>query len=191
MILQSLLLSAALLGAGQTEISEQQINTLLDHKGKVERQVQMPGLFSAHLRLTKGEVELGRQQTGMARVHGYGNATISMGNKPPVDARLQVTFEGKPRYDVASKSLYLDDANLIDYQIAPQQAQQQYGLMINMALQSLKQRLINQPIYTLKDDQRHRWWRDNLTGIEVVPGKLRLLTKQGSVGELAARSHQG
>ncbi|TNI63374.1 hypothetical protein CF133_23165 [Aeromonas salmonicida] len=179
MVLQSLLLSLALLAPGQSEVSEQQLTTLLNQKGQIERQVQMKGLFDARLQLTEGEVELGRQQPGMARVTGRGTATITMGNKPPVDARLFVTLDGKPRYEAQSHALYLDEARVVEYRMEPKEAEQQYCIMVNLLLQSLQQRLQGQPVYRLDGkDARTRWWRDNLNGIEVLPGKLKLTLKE-------------
>ncbi|MFR9721388.1 DUF1439 domain-containing protein [Aeromonas diversa] len=183
MVLQSLLLSLALLTPGQSEISEQQLTSLLNQKGQIERQVQMQGLFDARLRLTEGTVQLGRDQPGLARVTGRGTATIAMGNKPPVDARLSVTLDGKPRYEAQSHVLYLDDARIVDYKMEPKEAQMQYGMMVNLLLQNLQQRMQGQPVYRLDGKDAHsRWWRDNLTGIEVLPGKLKLNLKGTAAG---------
>ncbi|MGL5287603.1 MAG: DUF1439 domain-containing protein [Aeromonas sp.] len=180
MLLQSLLLSAALLTPGQTEITEQQINSMLDHQGLVERNVDMPGLFSAKLTLNHGEVQLGRQQEDVARVIGKGDARLAMGNKAPVDAKVAITFDGKPRYDATTHSLYLDDAKVVSYSMEPKEVQAQYGVMLELMLQNLQQRLVNQPIYRLgAQNKQLLWWRQHLTGVDVEPGKLLLLINKG------------
>ncbi|MDO2947425.1 DUF1439 domain-containing protein [Aeromonas simiae] len=178
MILQSLLLTAALLSPGQSEITESQINALLARQEGIQRDVQMPGLFQGQLALTEGTVQIGRQQANTVRIESRGTARMAMGDKPPVDATLRVTFDGKPRYEPGSHAIYLDDAKLVDYRIEPQSVQQQYGLVVNLMLQSLQQRMKGKPVYRITGKGAEQtWWREHLTGVEVQPGKLKLLTR--------------
>ena len=47
-----------------------------------------------------------------------------------------------------------------------------------MLLQSMEKRLETQPVYRLNDkDPNQAWLKENLLGLELSPGKIRLLTK--------------
>lgn len=73
MILQSMLLSLAMLGQGSYDINEQQINQYLQSQVQVDKQLELPGIIKAHVQLEQSDVQIGRQSPDTARVFGKGN----------------------------------------------------------------------------------------------------------------------
>ena len=61
MILQSMLLSLAMLGQGSYDINEQQINQYLQSQVQVNKQLELPGIIKAHVQLEQSDVQIGRQ----------------------------------------------------------------------------------------------------------------------------------
>ena len=89
-----------------------------------------------------------------------------------------MTYEARPRYDKAQSALFLDNMKLIEYKLEPEAAQQKFGFMLGMLLQSMEKRLETQPVYRLNDkDPNQAWLKENLLGLELSPGKIHLLTK--------------
>ncbi|WP_236757924.1 DUF1439 domain-containing protein [Aeromonas cavernicola] len=178
MVLQSMLLSLAMLGQGSYDINEQQINQYLQSQVQVDKQLELPGIIKARVRLEQSDVQIGRQQPDTARVYGKGKLNIALPDNTEYDARLQMVYEAKPRYDKAQSALFLDNMKLIEYKLEPQAAEQKFGFMLGMLLQSIEKRLGNKPVYQLNDnDPQQAWLKDNLLGLELSPGKIHLLTK--------------
>lgn len=177
MILQSMLLSLAMLGQGSYDINEQQINQYLQSQVKVDKQLELPGIIKAHILLEQSDVQIGRQQPDTARVYGKGKLKIALPDNTEYDASLQMTYEARPRYDKSQSALFLDNMKLVEYKLEPEAAQQKFGLMLGMLLQSMEKRLETQPVYRLDDkDPQQAWLKENLLGVELSPGKIHLLT---------------
>ena len=66
MILQSMLLSLAMLGQGSYDINEQQINQYLQSQVQVDKQLELPGIIKAHVQLEQSDVQIGRQSPDTA-----------------------------------------------------------------------------------------------------------------------------
>ena len=178
MILQSMLLSLAMLGQGSYDINEQQINQYLQSQVQVDKQLELPGIIKAHVQLEQSDVQIGRQSPDTARVFGKGKLKIALPDQTEYDARLNMTYEARPRYDKAKSALFLDNMKLIDYKLEPAAAEQKFGFMLRMLLQSMEKRLETQPVYKLDDkDPNQAWLKENLLGLELSPGKIHLLTK--------------
>ncbi|MCZ0752665.1 DUF1439 domain-containing protein [Aeromonas enteropelogenes] len=177
MILQSMLLSLAMLGQGSYDINEQQINQYLQSQVKVDKQLELPGIIKAHVLLEQSDVQIGRQQPDTARVYGKGKLKIALPDNTEYDASLQMTYEARPRYDKSQSALFLDNMKLVEYKLEPEAARQKFGLMLGMLLQSMEKRLETQPVYRLDDkDPQQAWLKENLLGVELSPGKIHLLT---------------
>ncbi|MEL3919861.1 MULTISPECIES: DUF1439 domain-containing protein [Aeromonas] len=177
MILQSMLLSLAMLGQGSYDINEQQINQYLQSQIKVDKQLELPGIIKAHVLLEQSDVQIGRQQPDTARVYGKGKLKIALPDNTEYDASLQMTYEARPRYDKSQSALFLDNMKLVEYKLEPEAAQQKFGFMLGMLLQSMEKRLETQPVYRLDDkDPQQAWLKENLLGVELSPGKIHLLT---------------
>ncbi|MFM5809453.1 DUF1439 domain-containing protein [Aeromonas veronii] len=178
MILQSMLLSLAMLGQGSYDINEQQINQYLQSQVQVDKQLELPGIIKAHVTLEQSDVQIGRQRPDTARVYGKGKLKIALPDNTEYDARLQMTYEARPRYDKSQSALFLDNMNLVEYKLEPEAAEKKFGLMLNMLLQSMEKRLETKPVYKLNDkDPDQAWLKENLLGLELSPGKIHLLTK--------------
>ncbi|KTA91749.1 hypothetical protein VO71_17575 [Aeromonas salmonicida subsp. smithia] len=178
MILQSMLLNLAMLGQGSYDINEQQINQYLQSQVQVNKQLELPGIIKAHVQLEQSDVQIGRQSPDTARVYGKGKLRIALPDQTEYDARLNMTYEARPRYDKAQSALFLDNIKLIEYKLEPEAAQQKFGFMLGMLLQSMEKRLETQPVYRLNDkDPNQAWLKENLLGLELSPGKIHLLTK--------------
>ena len=178
MILQSVLLSLAMLGQGSYDINEQQINQYLQSQVQVDKQLELPGIIKAHVQLEQSDVQIGRQSPDTARVFGKGKLKISLPDQTQYDALLNMTYEARPRYDKTQSALFLDNMKLIDYKLEPAEAEQKFGFMLRMLLQSMEKRLETQPVYKLDDkDPNQAWLKETLLGLELSPGKIRLLTK--------------
>ena len=150
MILQSMLLSLAMLGQGSYDINEQQINQYLQSQVQVDKQLELPGIIKAHVQLEQSDVQIGRQSPDTARVFGRGGSKSPPGSDR-YDTRLNMTYEARPRYDKAKSALFLDNMKLIDYKLEPAAAEQKFGFMLRMLLQSMEKRLETQPVYKLDD----------------------------------------
>ncbi len=178
MILQSMLLSLAMLGQGSYDINEQQINQYLQSQVQVDKQLELPGIIKAHVTLEQSDVQIGRQRPDTARVYGKGKLKIALPDNTEYDARLQMTYEARPRYDKSQSALFLDNMKLVEYKLEPEAAEKKVGLMLNMLLQSMEKRLETKPVYKLNDkDPDQAWLKENLLGLELSPGKIHLLTK--------------
>ena len=69
-------------------------------------------------------------------------------------------------------------ADVAEAALEPAAAEQKFGFMLRMLLQSMEKRLETQPVYKLDDkDPNQAWLKENLLGLELSPGKIRLLTK--------------
>jgi hypothetical protein len=108
MILQSMLLSLAMLGQGSYDINEQQINQYLQSQVQVNKQLELPGIIKAHVQLEQSDVQIGRQSPDTARVYGKGKLKIALPDQTEYDARLNMTYEARPRYDKAQSALVLE-----------------------------------------------------------------------------------
>ncbi len=117
MILQSMLLSLAMLGQGSYDINEQQINQYLQSQVQVNKQLELPGIIKAHVQLEQSDVQIGRQSPDTARVYGKGKLKIALPDQTEYDARLNMTYEARPRYDKAQSALFLDNMKLIEYKL--------------------------------------------------------------------------
>lgn len=178
MILQSMLLSLAMLGQGSYDTNEQQINQYLQSQVQVDKQLELPGIIKAHVLLEQSDVQIGRQRPDTARVYGKGKLKIALPDNTEYDARLQMTYEARPRYDQSQSALFLDNMKLVEYKLEPEAAEKKFGLMLHMLLQSMEKRLESKPVYRLNDkDPEQAWLRENLLGLELSPGKIHLLTK--------------
>ncbi|EKP0306306.1 DUF1439 domain-containing protein [Aeromonas veronii] len=178
MILQSMLLSLAMLGQGSYDINEQQINQYLQSQVQVDKQLELPGIIKAHVKLEQSDVQIGRQQPDTARVYGKGKLKIALPDNTQYDARLQMTYEARPRYDKSQSALFLDNMKLVEYKLEPEVAERKFGMMLGMLLQSMEKRLESKPVYRLDDkDPQQAWLKENLLGLELSPGKIHLLTK--------------
>ena len=178
MILQSMLLSLAMLGQGSYDINEQQINQYLQSQVQVDKQLELPGIIKAHVTLEQSDVQIGRQRPDTVRVYGKGKLKIALPDNTEYDARLQMTYEARPRYDKSQSALFLDNMKLVEYKLEPEAAEKKFGLMLNMLLQSMEKRLETKPVYKLNDkDPDQAWLKENLLGLELSPGKIHLLTK--------------
>jgi len=91
------------------------------------------------------------QSPDTARVYGKGKLKIALPDQTEYDARLNMTYEARPRYDKAQSALFLDNMKLIEYKLEPEAAQQKFGFMLGMLLQSMEKRLETQPVYRLND----------------------------------------
>ncbi len=112
MILQSMLLSLAMLGQGSYDINEQQINQYLQSQVQVDKQLELPGIIKAHVQLEQSDVQIGRQSPDTARVFGKGRLKIALPDQTQYDALLNMTYEARPRYDKAKSALFLDNMKL-------------------------------------------------------------------------------
>jgi len=178
MILQSMLLSLAMLGQGSYDINEQQINQYLQSQIQLDKQLELPGIIKAHVQLEQSDVQIGRQQPDTARVYGKGKLKIALPDNTEYDARLQMTYEARPRYDKAQSALFLDNMKLVEYKLEPEAAERKFGMMLGMLLQSMEKRLESKPVYRLDaKDPQQAWLKENLLGLELSPGKIHLLTK--------------
>ena len=178
MILHSMLLSLAMLGQGSYDINEQQINQYLQSQARVEKQLELPGIIKAHALLEQSDIQIGRQSPDSARLFGTGKLHITLPDQTEYDAHLRMTYEARPRYDKTQSALFLDNMKLVEYKLEPEAAEQKFGFMLGMLLQSLEKRLETQPIYRLDDkDPKQAWLKENLLGLELSPGKIHLLLK--------------
>ena len=123
MILQSMLLSLAMLGQGSYDINEQQINQYLQSQVQVDKQLELPGIIKAHVTLEQSDVQIGRQRPDTARVYGKGKLKIALPDNTEYDARLQMTYEARPRYDKSQSALFIDNMKLVEYKLEPEAAE--------------------------------------------------------------------
>ena len=74
---------------GNVDISEQQLTQYVNSKVKYEQDYALPGLFDAHVKLSRMEVGLARSAARQADVQSFGNFTLTLPNKPSVDGTVQ------------------------------------------------------------------------------------------------------
>lgn len=166
-------------GKGPVVITEQQLTDFVNQKVKYEQQYGLPGLFEASLKLDRMNVELGRQGANMANVLGNGNFTLTLPNKPAMDGKIKANFEAKPRYAKEEGAIYFDNFELKEYSIEPTSMKQQFAPLMGYLVSSLKQRLSKEPAYRLNEkDKDQAWLKAHVTGFEMTPGKLRLITAE-------------
>ncbi len=164
-------------GGGPVDITEQQLTRYVNDKVRYTQQYGLPGLFDAQLHMDKMTVSLGRDKPDLAQVLSAGRFTLSLPNKAPIDGTLQARFQARPRYAPAQGAVYLDDFTLIDYQLSPATLQQQFAPLVDYLVQGLRQRLASQPAYRLDEqDPEQAWLKQHVTGVELLPGTLRLQT---------------
>ena len=163
---------------GNVDISEQQLTQYVNSKVKYEQDYALPGLFDAHVKLSRMEVGLARSAARQADVQSFGNFTLTLPNKPSVDGTVQANFTAVPRYVPSEGAVYFDQFTLQNYVLKPDSLNQQFGPMMGYLLKGIEQRLAKQPAYRL-DTRNHdqAWIKAHVTGVEMQPGLLRLKTQ--------------
>ena len=110
---------------------------------------------------------------------GNGNFTLTLPNKPAMDGKIKANFEAKPRYAKEEGAIYFDNFELKEYSIEPASMKQQFAPLMGYLVSSLKQRLSKEPAYRLNEkDKDQAWLKAHVTGFEMTPGKLRLITAE-------------
>ena len=176
----SIVLALALtaVSQGNVDISEQQLTEYVNSKVKYEQDYALPGLFEAHVKLSRMQVGLARTAARQADVQSFGNFTLTLPNKPSIDGTVQANFTAIPRYVAREGAVYFDQFTLKNYQLQPESLNQQFGPMMGYLLKGIEQRLANRPAYQL-DTRNHdqAWLKNHVTGVELRPGVLRLKTQ--------------
>ena len=97
---------------GNVDISEQQLTEYVNSKVKYEQDYALPGLFEAHVKLSRMQVGLARTAAGQADVQSFGNFTLTLPNKPSIDGTVQANFTAIPRYVASEGAVYFDQFTL-------------------------------------------------------------------------------
>ena len=163
---------------GNVDISEQQLTQYVNGKVKYEQDYALPGLFDAHVKLTRMQVELARSAPKQADVQGFGQFTLTLPDKPAMDGTITANFTALPRYAPAEGAVYFDQFTLKNYVLEPAALDQQFGPMMGYLLKGIEQRLAKQPAYRLDAKNADQaWLKSHVTSIELKPGVLRLKTR--------------
>ncbi|WP_024872629.1 DUF1439 domain-containing protein [Tolumonas lignilytica] len=184
-MLHALLLTLSLSSqaGGPIDITEQELTRYVNQNAKYQQQYGLPGLFDVDVNIDSMQVLLGRQKAGMAQVQSNGHFTLSLPGKPAVDGTISADFEAKPRYQIQSGAVYLDNFTLTHYQIKPTEVQEEFAPLVGYLVQGLQSRLAQQPAYVLNThDKDQRWLKQHVTRFELLPGKLRLHTDVHKTG---------
>ncbi|MGL5947517.1 MAG: DUF1439 domain-containing protein [Aeromonas sp.] len=178
MLLTSLLMTASLFGQGNLEITEPQIKDYLHNKLQTERNLELPGMLKAQLKLGDHQVRIARDGSDVVRVTGTGALNAELPDTRRYEARISMTYEAQPRFDREKNALFLSGMRLVDYQLTPDPAQQQFGFMLKLLLQAAVNRFEFAPIYQVPaDDPLH----NRIESISLRPGMIELQLKQGAL----------
>jgi hypothetical protein len=178
MITLALALALTADARGNVDISEQQLTQYVNGKVKYEQDYALPGLFDAHVKLSRMQVELARSAPKQADVQSFGNFSLTLPNKPTVDGTITANFTAIPRYAPAEGAIYFDQFKLKDYVLEPVALNQQFGPMMGYLLKGIEQRLAKQPAYRLDSKNADQaWLKSHVTSVELQPGLLRLKTR--------------
>lgn len=171
------LLALSLSGAASAQaltLNEQQLNqSLYTQQGK-EFPLSLGSWLSAKVKMKDVTVELGRQSPDKARVMGQALITLNQGQASQ-QWDINADFNAKPRYDNERGALFLDDFELLNYQLNQGNSSPQAQFMMPMLLQALSGYLAQYPVYTLDErDPLQRQLKSQPLRLEIKPGQVSL-----------------
>lgn len=129
---------------GNVDISEQQLTQYVNSKVKYEQDYALPGLFDAHVKLSRMEVGLARSAARQADVQGFGSFTLTLPNKPVSMGQCRLT--SRPcRYVPSRRRRLLRPVHPANYVLRLDSLNQQFGPMMGYPAQGIEQRLTDNP----------------------------------------------
>ncbi|OYD26228.1 DUF1439 domain-containing protein [Oceanimonas baumannii] len=165
---------SAALSAQTLTLTEQQLNRQLSTQLGREYPVNLGDWLKAGVRLADLQVALGRQEADKARVSGRGVVTMEQGGVRR-DWDISGDFSARPRFDSEEGALYLDEFELLGYQLNNSDSSPQAGFVMPLLLQSLADYLSRYPVYRLDEqDPLQRQLKESVLGISISPGQLTL-----------------
>lgn len=155
-------------------LTEQQLNQGLNQQLGKEFPLGMGTWLSAKVKMQDVKVELGRQAPDKARVLGQALISMNQGqNRYHWD--ITADFNARPRYDNKQGALFLDDFELLNYQLNEGTSSPQARFMLPMMLQALSGYLSQYPVYKLDDkDPLQRQLKSQPLSLEIKPGQVSL-----------------
>ena len=155
-------------------LNEQQLNQGLQAQSGKEFPLQLGSWLSAKVKMRDVNVELGRQAPDKARVKGKALISMNQG-QARYHWDLAADFNAKPRYDNQLGALFLDDFELLNYQLNEGASSAQAQFMLPMLLQALSGYLSQYPVYTLDDkDPLQRQLKAQPLSLTITPGQVAL-----------------
>ncbi|ART81844.1 hypothetical protein CBP31_03740 [Oceanisphaera profunda] len=157
-------------------LSEQQLNQGLNQQLGKDFPLGLGSWLSAKVKMQDVKVELGRQAPDKARVLGQALITLNQGqNRYHWD--IAGDFNARPRYDNEQGALFLDEFELLNYQLNEGSSSPQARFMLPMLLQALTGYLSQYPVYTLDDnDPLQRQLKSQPLSLEITPGQVSLFS---------------
>ncbi|ART78764.1 DUF1439 domain-containing protein [Oceanisphaera avium] len=155
-------------------LTEQQLNEGLNQQLGREFPIGLGSWLSAKVKMQDVTVELGRQAPDKARVLGRALISLNQGQSQ-YHWDLAGDFNARPRYDNEQGALFLDDFELLNYQLNEGSSSPQARFMLPMLLQALSGYLSQYPVYKLdKNDPLQRQLMAQPLSLEVQPGEVSL-----------------
>lgn len=154
-------------------ISEARINQALLKHNDFHKQLGLPGIAQASIRLTELHSEIGRSQPDRFTLSGQADVEIQwLASKK--QAKLRLTMSAKPVLDAAKGAIYLQDISLDHCEINPDSMNSALNSLKPMLQESLKDYFNTHPAYVLS--YQHRWSESVIkhlaSRLEVKPGQL-------------------
>ena len=157
-------------------LTEQQLNQGLHEQLGKEFPLALGSWLSAKVKMQDVKVELGRQSPDKARVLGQALISMTQG-QARYHWDINADFNARPRYDNQRGALFLDDFELLNYQLNEGSSSPQARFMLPMLLQALSGYLAQYPVYTLDDnDPLQRQLKNQPLSLEIKPGQVSLLS---------------
>lgn len=170
------LATSGAISAQALTLSEQQLNQGLHEQLGKEFPLALGSWLSAKVKMQDVKVELGRQSPDKARVQGQALISLIQG-QARYHWDIDADFNARPRYDNKQGALFLDDFELLNYQLNEGNSSPQARFMLPMLLQALSGYLQQYPVYTLDDnDPIQRQLKNQPLSLEVKPGQVSLLS---------------
>lgn len=155
-------------------LTEQQLNQELNQQLGREFPIGLATWLSAKVKMQDVNIELGRQEPDKARVLGRALITLNQGQSQ-YHWDLAGDFNARPRFDNEQHALFLDDFELLNYQLNEGSSSPQARFMLPMLLQALSGYLSQYPVYKLDASiPLQRQLMAQPLSLEIQPGQVSL-----------------
>lgn len=166
--------STTALAAPGFTLTESQLNQGLRQQLGKEFPLGLGQWLSATMQVQDIAVELGRQEADKARVQGQALLNVTQGQQR-YQWNINADFNARPRYDNEQGALFLDEFELLNYQVNKDSSSMPASFMLPIILQALTKYLSQYPVYTLDEqDPLQRQLKDQVVSLDISPGKIAL-----------------
>lgn len=154
-------------------ITEQEVNQYLNKYNEFEKDVGIPGLLEAHIRLSDLSSQIAREESNTVTLTGHGNikADSLLGGQ---DCDVQISLKAQPQYDAKQGAIYLKEMTITDYQVKPENMSSAVKAIAPYLNKSLKSYFNQMPVYTLgaNGNKKELMAKKLAKSMEIKPGEL-------------------